>query len=174
MTQLTPAAEQFILQWGEMGSRWGINRSMAQIHALLYLSPEPLHAEEISETLSLARSNVSTSLRELQAWGIVRVLHQMGDRRDYFQSTKDVWEMFRMILEQRKRRELDPTIEMLQAQIGRAEESDVEEAQTLDRMQELLGLLEAIATWYEQMSKLPPATQKKVLQLGSQIRRFTG
>ena len=173
MDRLTPAAKQFILHWGEMSSRWGINRSMAQIHALLYLSAEPLHAEQITKTLSLARSNVSTSLRELQAWGIVRVVHQLGDRRDFFESTKDVWEMFRMILEQRKRRELDPTIEMLHAQIARAEESEKEDVQTLERMRELLGLLEAICSWYEQMSKLPPAIQKKVLQMGDQIRRFT-
>ena len=174
MDQLSPAATQFILQWGELSSRWGINRSMAQIHALLYLSRLPRHAENISETLSLARSNVSTSLRELQAWGIVKVVHELGDRRDYFESTKDVWEMFLMILEQRKRRELDPTIEMLRAQVALAEESKMEDQEAVDRMRELLGLLQSICNWYEQMSKLPPATQKKVLKMGDRIRRFTG
>src|SRR5881397_1254610 len=100
---LTPAAERFILHWGEMGARWGINRTVAQIHALLYLSPKPLHAEEIAETLGVARSNVSTSLKELQGWGIVRLAHVMGDRRDHFESMKDVWEMFRVILDECKK-----------------------------------------------------------------------
>ena len=110
---LTPTQERFILHWGEMGTRWGINRTVAQIHALLYLSPRPMHAEEIASTLSIARSNVSNSLRELQGWGIVRVVHVLGDRRDHFESLKDVWQMFEIIIAERKRREVDPTIEML-------------------------------------------------------------
>src|SRR4051794_19919838 len=105
---LSPVAEKFILHWGEMGTRWGINRTVAQIHALLFLSPRPMHAEEIAATLGVARSNVSTSLRELQNWGIVRVVHVLGDRRDHFESMKDVWEMFRVILDERKKRETDP------------------------------------------------------------------
>src|SRR6266508_1224603 len=100
-TKLTPVQQRFILHWGEMGTRWGINRTVAQIHALLFLSPSPLHAEKITATLGVARSNVSTSLRELQGWGIVRVTHILGDRRDHFESMKDVWEMFRVIAEQR-------------------------------------------------------------------------
>src|SRR4051794_25409922 len=110
---LTPIVEKFILHWGEMGTRWGINRTVAQIHALLYLSPKPLHAEEIAETLGVARSNVSTSLKELQSWGIVRLAHVMGDRRDHFESMKDVWEMFRVIMDERKKRECDPTMQLL-------------------------------------------------------------
>ena len=101
---LTSVEQRFVLHWGEMGTRWGINRTVAQIHALLYLSPRPLHAEEIAQTLSVARSNVSSSLRELQGWGIVRVTHKLGDRRDHFESMKDVWEMFRIIVDERKRR----------------------------------------------------------------------
>src|ERR1700734_1465727 len=96
-TTLTPVQERFILHWGEMGARWGINRTVAQIHAVLYLSPRPLHAEELAATLSVARSNVSNSLRELQGWGIVRVVHVLGDRRDHFESLKDVWQMFDII-----------------------------------------------------------------------------
>src|SRR5438067_9937927 len=111
--ELTPVAQRFILHWGEMGSRWGINRTVAQIHALLFLSPRPLNAEEIAETLGVARSNVSNSLKELQNWGIVRVTHVMGDRRDHFESMKDVWEMFRVILDERKKRESDPTLHLL-------------------------------------------------------------
>src|ERR1044071_4692166 len=113
MKNLTPIQQRFILHWGEMGVRWGINRTLAQIHALLYLSPRPLHAEEICETLGVARSNVSNSLRELQNWGVVKVVHLMGDRRDHFESMAGVWEMFRQVLDERKKREIDPTIEML-------------------------------------------------------------
>src|SRR3954465_6839330 len=110
---LSPVAEKFVLHWGEMGTRWGINRTVAQIHALLYLSGKPLNAEEIAETLGVARSNVSTSLKELQNWGIVRIAHVMGDRRDHFESMKDVWAMFRVILDERKKRETDPTLHLL-------------------------------------------------------------
>src|SRR5678815_1254824 len=110
---ITPVEQKFILHWGEMGTRWGINRTVAQIHALLYISPRPLHAEEIQETLAVARSNVSTSLRELQGWGIVRRVHVMGDKRDHFESMKEVWEMFRVVLDERKKREIDPTLALL-------------------------------------------------------------
>src|SRR6187399_732 len=109
MIKLSPVQQKFILHWGEMGLRWGINRTVAQIHALLYLSPRPLHAEEICDALGVARSHVSNSLRELQNWGIVKIVHSMGDRRDHFESMKDVYEMFRVILRERKRREIDPT-----------------------------------------------------------------
>src|SRR5713101_2832054 len=127
MPHLSPVAQKFILHWGEMGARWGVNRTVAQVHALLYLSPRPLHAEEISKTLAVARSNVSTSLRELQSWRIVRVVHVLGDRRDHFESNKDIWEMFQIILDERKRREIDPTLRVLQecvAALGRADASD--------------------------------------------------
>src|SRR5574341_1104701 len=108
MTPLSPTMKKFILHWGEMGTRWGINRTVAQIHALLYLSPRPLHAEQIMEALAVARSNVSTSLKELQGWGVVRLVHVMGDKRDHFESRRDVWEMFRLVLDERKKREIDP------------------------------------------------------------------
>src|SRR3712207_2302129 len=120
MTQLSPVATKFILHWGEMGTRWGINRTVAQIHALLFLSPKPLNAEQIAETLSVARSNVSTSLKELQGWGIVRVVHVLGDRRDHFASMKDVWEMFRAILAERKKSETDPTLPLVRACVAGA------------------------------------------------------
>src|SRR5436309_15153636 len=113
MPLLSLVSQKFILHWGEMGTRWGVNRTVAQIHALLLLSARPLPAEEIAETLSVARSNVSTSLRELQGWGIVRVVHVMGDRRDHFETLKDVWEIFRIVAEERKKREIDPTLRVL-------------------------------------------------------------
>src|SRR3982751_1040473 len=121
--ELTPLMQKFVLHWGEMGARWGINRTVAQIHALLYLSPKPLHAEEVADTLGVARSNVSNSLKELQGWGIVRVVHVMGDRRDHFESMKDVWEMFRTVLDERKKREADPTLNMLRESVAEAKKS---------------------------------------------------
>src|SRR5256714_10107514 len=113
MTKLSPVQQKFILHWGEMGTRWGINRTVAQIHALLFISPRPLYAEDIAETLGVARSNVSTSLRELQGWGIVKLVHVLGDKRDHFESMKEVWEMFRVVMDERKKREFDPTMRML-------------------------------------------------------------
>src|SRR6266849_9638639 len=112
--KLTPLTRKFILHWGEMGTRWGINRTVAQIHALLFISPKPLNAEEIAETITVARSNVSTSLKELQSWRIVRLVHVLGDKRDHFESMRDVWEMFRIVLDERKRREIDLTIVILE------------------------------------------------------------
>src|SRR5271169_2936001 len=120
MKPLNPVQQKFILHWGEMGTRWGINRTVAQIHALLYLSPRPLQAEEILETLRVARSNVSTSLKELQGWGIVRMVHVLGDKRDHFESLKNVWEMFRIVLDERKKREIDPTAQMLRECVAEA------------------------------------------------------
>src|ERR1700682_4744952 len=106
MPDISPVAEKFILHWGEMGTRWGVNRTVAQIHALLYISARPLNAEEIAEALSIARSNVSTSIKELQGWGVIRTAPVLGDRRDHYESMKDVWEMFRLVLDERKKREI--------------------------------------------------------------------
>jgi DNA-binding transcriptional regulator GbsR (MarR family) len=170
MDSLSPVAMQFILHWGEMSNRWGINRSMAQIHALLYLSPEPLDAEEIARTLSLARSNVSTSLRELQAWGIVRVVHLLGDRRDHFETMKDAWQMLLVILEQRRRREIEPTIAMLRECMAKSGDADSEEPYPRKKMLELLDLLETLTAWYEQ---LPRPVQREVLKMGGKIQKFT-
>src|SRR3954468_18515714 len=110
---LAPTIQKYILHWGEMGTRWGVNRTVAQIHALLFLANHPLPAEEIADTLNVARSNVSNSLKELQSWGLVRITHMAGDRRDHFVALQDVWEIFRVIMEQRKRREIDPTLTVL-------------------------------------------------------------
>src|ERR1051325_7386673 len=120
MKPLSPVQQKFVLHWGEMGTRWGINRTVAQIHALLYISAKPLNAEEIADTLDVARSNVSTSLKELQGWGIVKLVHVLGDKRDHFESMKDVWEMFRIVLDERKKREIDPSLNLLRACIAEA------------------------------------------------------
>src|SRR5579859_6815181 len=136
MTPITPVQQKFVLHWGEMGTRWGINRTVAQIHALLYISPKPLNAEDIAETLAVARSNVSTSLKELQGWRIVKLVHVLGDKRDHFESMKDVWEMFRIVLDERKRREIDPTMAILEECIADAAKEKGTDKHTEERLRE--------------------------------------
>lgn len=169
---LTAVTERFILHWGEMGTRWGINRTVAQIHALLYISSHPLHAEEIAETLSVARSNVSTSLKELQGWGIVKVVHLLGDRRDHFETMKDVWQMFRIVLDERKRREIDPTLTVLRECVAESKSSS--DSQTQERLLELQIFLETMSNWYEQVKKIPSASLVKIIKLGSKVQRIVG
>src|SRR3979409_1525352 len=142
MAPLTQVQQKFILHWGEMGIRWGINRTVAQIHALLYLSPKPLHAEEIAGTLTVARSNVSTSLKELQGWGIVRLVHVLGDKRDHFESMKDVWEMLRVVMDERKKREFDPTMRMLHECIAEAAKDKATDEYTEQCLRELYKFFE--------------------------------
>lgn len=173
--ELTPIMQKFVLHWGEMGTRWGINRTVAQIHALLYLSPRPLHAEEIAETLGVARSNVSTSLRELQNWGIVRIVHVMGDRRDHFESMKDVWEMFRTILDERKRRETDPTLQMLRDAVADAKKDPKQaDPYVRDRLADMLSFMELMTTWYEQTRKMPTPAVLKFVKLGDKVAKMLG
>ena len=169
MTTLTPAAKKLVVHWGEMGSRWGVNRTVAQIHALLYLSPRPLDAGEIAETLSVARSNVSTGLRELQAWGIVKVTHVFGDRRDYFESVTDIWQLFRIIVEERWRREIEPTLEVLKVCEAEAAAGDVH---TYQRVRDLQSFFTTIESWYEQWRKLGPAEMKRVARLGGKVGKL--
>ena len=174
MADLTPAMKGFILHWGEMGSRWGINRTVAQIHALLYLSPEPLHAEAIAATLSVARSNVSNSLRELQSWGVVKTTHVMGDRRDHYESMKDVWEMIQIILDERKKREFDPTLTVLRELTATAKKAGRKDAYTHERIAEMLGFFESIAAWYSQVRRLPTGSVIKFIRMGDKIRQLLG
>ena len=166
MQPLTPVQQKFILHWGEMGARWGINRTVAQIHALLYISPRPVNAEEIVEVLAVARSNVSTSLKELQGWGIVKLVHVMGDKRDHFESMKDVWEMFRVVLDERKRREIDPTLAMLRECIAEADQQKGGDAHTVERLQALHEFFDATTSWYDQLRRWPTAVLKKFIKFG--------
>lgn len=175
MTQLTPAAQKFIVHWGEMGERWGINRTVAQIHALLYISPEPLNAEEISETLSVARSTVSSGLRELQNWGIVKVIHVLGDRTDHFEVMSDVWEMFRVIVDMRKRRELDPTLNMLREVVAELDNDDeIATTATRNKLANMLDLLETASTIYEQGQKIPTKTIVSIAKKSEIVRKVLG
>jgi DNA-binding transcriptional regulator GbsR (MarR family) len=171
---LTPIQQKFILHWGEMGTRWGINRTVAQVHALLFLSPRPLHAEEIAATLGVARSNVSTSLRELQAWGIVRVTHLLGDRRDHFESMKDVWEMFRMIVEERRKREADPTLTMLRDAVADAKKPGVADPYTRERLAEMLQFFEVMNGWCEQASRMQTSTIQRMAKMTDRIAKLAG
>jgi len=167
--KLTSVAQRFILHWGEMGSKWGVNRTVSQIHALLYLTGRPMPADEIAETLEVARSNVSTSLKELQNWNLVQVVHVMGDRRDHFSTSGDVWELFRTVVRERKEREFDPTISVLKECLASAELTK-EAAVAQLRIKETLALMEALSTWGDQMLRLEPATLMKVLKLGAKIQ----
>lgn len=170
--QLTPTQQRFILHWGEMGTRWGINRSMAQIHALLYLAPEPLNAETLAETLEVARSNVSNSLRELQGWGIVRMVHVFGDRRDHFETVKDPWALFRAILEERKRREIDPTIATLRACLEERDDGDTQH--TRDQLAAMLEFFELTNSWYQVMQRLPASALVRFVKMGDKIPKKLG
>ena len=171
---LSSVAQKFILHWGEMGTRWGINRTVAQIHALLFLSPRPRPAEEIAATLGIARSNVSNSLHELQSWGIVRVVHVLGDRRDHFESMKDVFEMFRVITHERKKREIDPTLRLLQGCISEAGKAKSADRYTRKRLTDLLQFFELTETAYLQLEKLPTAALLKLAKTGDRALRLLG
>ncbi len=175
MPELSPIAQKYILHWGELGTRWGINRTMAQIHALLYLSEKPLNAEEICETLELARSNVSTSLKELQNWGIVRTVHLMGDRRDHFESMKDVFEMFRVILNERKRREIDPTLTLLRESVAEMDKTrGGADSVTRERLQAMLEFFEMGNHWIGQVQKMPTSTLLKAVKMGEKLFKLIG
>ncbi len=172
MTSLTAGQQKFILHWGELGAKWGLNRSVAQVHALLYLSTEPLTADSISSLLSLARSNVSTSLRELEGWGLVRVVHVMGDRRDYFDTIHDVWEMFTIIVEERKHREIDPTIAMLRECSMEMDRNTPDDKEARKRIRELLAFFEQTTSVYEEFRGMPGGVLRQLWKLKGGLKRF--
>ncbi len=169
---LSPVAQKFILHWGEMGTRWGINRTVAQVHALLLLSPRPMAAEEIARTLSVARSNVSTSLRELQGWRIVRGVSVFGDRRQHFESMRDPYELFRIILEERKRREFDPTIDVVRECVAEAKRACASDAYARERMEELLEFIVLLSALFEEFRNLSPIAMKGMVKLRGGIRKL--
>jgi DNA-binding transcriptional regulator GbsR (MarR family) len=174
MKDLPLVAQKFILHWGEMGTRWGINRTVAQVHALLFLSEKPLPADEIVRTLGVARSNISTSLRELQNWGIVRVVHLAGDRRDHFESMKDVFAMFRIIARERKKREIEPTLRVLRDCLDESSKPKAVPVYTRERLSELLNFFEIATNAYDQMEKLPTPAVLKLAKLGEKAFRLLG
>ena len=174
MKDLPLIAQKFILHWGEMGTRWGINRTVAQVHALLFLSETALPADEIAQTLGVARSNISTSLRELQNWGIVRIVHVIGDRRDHFESIKDVYAMFRIIARERKKREIEPTLRVLRDCIDEASKPKAADAHTREKLADLLNFFEVATNAYDQLEKLPTPAVLKLAKLGDKAFKLLG
>jgi len=172
-TRSLPAAvERFVLHWGDMGSEWGVNRSVSQIHALLYLSERPLTAEEIADLLGLARSNVSTSIKELLAWSLIRRVPIRGDRRDHFEAESDLWEIVRRIAAGRKEREIDPAIVALQACAQEAERDPKVHPVARKRLKEMLDFVETMDRWYAQMLTVPKPKIQALIRLGARIVRL--
>ena len=172
--RLTPVMHRYIVHWGEMGTRWGINRSVAQIHALLYLAPSPLHADEIAETLGIARSNVSVGIKELLSWDLVHVTHTLGDRRDFFVAQRDPWEVIRVIVEGRKRREIDPTLAFLRECVTELESDTETPAEVRERIAGQLEFLETLTRWYDSIKGMPRKTLLKMMRLGQKIAKVIG
>ncbi len=171
---LTPTAQKFVLHWGEMGQAWGINRTMAQVHALLFVSPEALDAEEISRLLDVSRSNVSTSLRELITWGVIRRVHIIGDRRDRFESLKDVMDTFRVIMAERKRREMDPTIALLELCVGEADSGGPADEHTREQLAKMLEFCRMLTAWYGQIDRLPATAMQRLFRGGAGLAGLFG
>ena len=170
--RLTTVQERFILHWGEMGTRWGINRTVAQIHALLYLAQRPLNAEEICATLSATRSHVSTSIKELLSWGLIKAERVLGDRRDHFSCPKNVWEMFAKVLEERKRREMDPTLAMLREAAEELKKPEAHDRYTETRIEEMLEFFTAASAWFEKLRGFSPETLAKIGRSGGGFWKY--
>lgn len=169
--ELTPVAKRFVLHWGEMGTTWGVNRTVSQIHALLFVTGRPMNAEEITDALGVARSNVSNSLRELQNWKLIKTVHIMGDRRDHFETITDVWQLFRLVVNERKSREFDPTVNFLRECID-SPDFKSEDKGAQQRIRDTYSLMDVLSTWADQMVDLEPETLMKILKLGAKIQNL--
>lgn len=169
---LPPVIQKVVLHWGEMGARWGVNRSVAQIHALLWLSGRAMTAEEISETLGIARSNASTSLDELQTYRLVALTHVIGDRRNYYEAKGDTWDVVQTIVDERKKREIDPTLEVLRQARHMAESDPTTPPDVRRRLTEMLSFIERMTDWYEQMKRVPRGTLQRLIKMGASITRL--
>ena len=168
---LTPLAQRFIMHFGEMGSRWGINRTVGQIYALLYVSAKPLNADEIAESLSFSRSNVSMGLKELQSWRLVKLLHKPNDRREYFEPPKDIWDIFKALLEERRRREIEPTLSMLRDALLETPSNEADRA-AQERMREMYNLIELSSSWFDDVQRLSPETLASLMKMGSKVKKL--
>ena len=167
---LSPLSQRFVLHFGEMGSRWGINRTVGQIYALLFVSPRALNADDIGDALAFSRSNVSMGLKELQSWRLVKLRHQPGDRREYFEAPADVWEIFRVLAEERRRREIEPTLSMLRMALLEAPTSDAER-HAQERMKEMHELIDRLMTWFDDVQKLAPETAMQLMGMGATVTK---
>lgn len=171
MDALSPLSQRFILHFGEMGSRWGINRTVGQIYALLYVQGKPLNADQIAEHLSFSRSNVSMGLKELQSWRLVKLLHQPGDRREYFEPPKDIWDIFKALLEERRRREIEPTLSMLRDALLENPTSEGDKI-AQQRMREMYDLIELSSSWFDDVQRLSPETLASLMKMGSKVKKL--
>ncbi|MBJ7313162.1 GbsR/MarR family transcriptional regulator [Rugamonas sp. CCM 8940] len=171
MQNLSPLATKFILHFGEMGSRWGINRTVGQMYALLYVLGRPLNADEIAEFLGFSRSNVSMGLKELQSWRLVKLLHQPGDRREYFEPPKDIWEIFKALLEERRRREVEPTLSMLRDALLDTPATEADRI-AQQRMREMYDLIELSSSWFDDVQRLSPETLAGLMKMGSTVKKL--
>ncbi|PIR38109.1 MAG: ArsR family transcriptional regulator [Alphaproteobacteria bacterium CG11_big_fil_rev_8_21_14_0_20_39_49] len=169
--KLSDSTQTFVSHFGEMGSRWGINRTVGQIYALLYISEEPLCADEIGDTLGFSRSNVSMGLKELDSWRLIRTKHYQKDRKDYFTVPEDVWEIVRTLIEERKKREIDPTLSMLRDVIMTNAEND-KETYAQHKMQDMHDLIEMLTKWYQDMEKMETTRLVNLLKLGSKVYKL--
>lgn len=172
MLKLTPTTEKFIVHWGEMGGQWGVNRSVAQIHGLLYLAEEPLHAEQITVILGVARSNVSTSIKELLSWRLITRTQVLGDRRDHFVAIKDNWEIVLRIAEGRKKREIDPTLHLLRLVTNSPEAERDLSAEQNAQIGELVGFMETLTHWYDDIRTVPQNKLLRLMKFGAKIVKF--
>jgi DNA-binding transcriptional regulator GbsR (MarR family) len=176
MTPLSPLVRSFVSHFGEMGSRWGINRTVGQIYALIFVSPEPLNADDIAERLEFSRSNVSMGLKELQSWRLVNLRHLPGDRREYFDAPSDAWEIFRTLAEERRRREIEPTLSMLRNALLEQPSTD-EDRIALERMRGMHDLIELTTTWFDDVQRIDPQTLSRLMKMGAKVQKvlqFTG
>ena len=173
---LSPLVQSFVAHFGEMGSRWGINRTVGQIYALIFVSPAPLNADEIAEKLEFSRSNVSMGLKELQAWRLVHLKHIPGDRREYFSAPSDAWQIFQTLAEERRRREIEPTLSMLRNALLENPSSE-EDRIAQERMRGMHDLIELMTNWFEDVQRLDQKTLSQLMKMGSKVQRlleFTG
>jgi DNA-binding transcriptional regulator GbsR (MarR family) len=170
--KLPAAVERFILHWGDMGDEWGVNRSVSQIHGLLYLAEAPMTAEDIAETLGMARSNVSNSIKELLAWNLIRRVPILGDRRDHFEAETDIWEVAARIAAGRKAREIDPAVDALRACVSDAADDPTISPVASKRLKEMLAFTELVDRWYMQMLNVPRPRLVALIKLGEKIVSF--
>ncbi len=169
--KLPPLTQRFVLHFGEMGSRWGINRTVGQIYALLYVSAKPLNADEVGEALGFSRSNVSMGLKELQSWRLVRLIHRPNDRREYFQAPEDVWAIFRTLAAERRKREIDPTLSMLRDALME-QPSVAEDIHAQVRMQQMHAFIELMTDWLDDVQEMDSDTLVSLMQMGSKVQKL--
>lgn len=176
MQAMSPLVRSFVAHFGEMGSRWGINRTVGQIYALVYVSMRPLNADEIADALEFSRSNVSMGLKELQAWRLLKLKHLPSDRREYFEAPGDAWETFRTLAEERRRREIEPTLSMLRNALLETPATD-EDRIAQERMRGMHDLIELMTNWFDDVQRMDSQTLAQLMKMGSKVQKlleFTG